>query len=117
MASGRGMALGPVAARLDREADREPVPAVDGDHRDREIHELLVGEFEAGALAQLTGDARPGDRRQRLGPRQRRALTRRKERRLPPRAEQVDALLRLARGPGILRVHVEAVAAAVDLRG
>src|SRR5690242_15644146 len=106
MASAPGMTSGLVAARLDREADGEPVPAVDGNHPEREIHKLLVGELAADALAQLAGDARPGNRRQRLGPRQRRTLARRVERRFPPRAEQVDALLRLARGPGILRMHV-----------
>ena len=39
------------------------------------------------------------------------------ERRLPPGAQRVDPLLRLAARPRILGVHVDAVRAPVDLRG
>ena len=60
------------------------------------------------------GLGKPGDG---LGEAQRGALASGEERCLPPRRQGVQALLGLADGAGVLGVHVDAVGAAVELRG
>ena len=57
------------------------------------------------------------DAGQGIGPRQRRAFSRRVERRFVPGIEQIKTLLALALAASVLAVHVETVCAAVDLRG
>ena len=57
------------------------------------------------------------DERDGLGPRQRGPLAIAVERRLAPGVEDVDPLFRLSCRAGVDRVHVEAIRAAVDLRG
>jgi hypothetical protein len=52
----------------------------------------------------------------RLGPFERRAFSIGKERRLAPGVEGVDTLLGFTVEPRVLRVHVDAIGAAVDLR-
>src|ERR1035437_4307256 len=51
-----------------------------------------------------------------LGPGERGALAHVEERCLSPRAQRVEPLFGLARGARVLRMHVEAVGAAVELR-
>ena len=58
-----------------------------------------------------------GDTRHRFGPLECRAFAIREERRFAPRIQRVDALFRLAGEARVLRVHVDAIGTAVDLRG
>src|SRR6476659_9715695 len=60
---------------------------------------------------------RLGELRDRLGPLERGALAVGEERCLPPGAERVETLLRLAPEACLLGVHVDAVGTAVDLGG
>src|SRR5262249_25554806 len=65
---------------------------------------------------ELLRDVVGRDQRQRLGPLQRGTLAGREKRRLLPRRYPVQALLDLPFRSRILRVHVDAVRATVDLR-
>ena len=105
-----------VAARLRAESDVQPVPAVDRHDGQRQVHQFLFAELRPRLLVHFIGDVPLCDERHGLGPRKRRSLALRVEGRLAPSVEQVEPLLGLARGPQVLRVHVEAVGAAVDLR-
>src|SRR5262249_18665813 len=106
-----------VAARLGAETDSDPIPRVDGDDRERQIHELRFGEVSAHLPVHIVRRMCLGDQRQRFGPGQRGAFPRGVEGRLAPRVELVETLLALTLGARLLRVHVDAIGAAVDLRG
>src|SRR3954462_6064250 len=106
-----------VTPDLGPEGDGEPVPPVDRDDRDREADELRFFELRAGGLVRLVGNSLRTEPRDRFRPGQRRALPRREEGRLAPDRDGVDALLGLALLPRVLRVHVHAERAAVQIRG
>ena len=106
-----------VASRHGAERDVEPVGAVDGDDRQRQVGEFFFGELRARLLVHLVRRMALGDQRQRFGPSQRRALALAVERRFIPGVEQIKPLFAFARGAQLLGVHVDAVGAAVDLRG
>src|SRR5262249_35627370 len=99
------------------ETNREPVPAIDDVDHEREIHLVLVAELglerTVGAFVVMAFR----EPRQRLGPAQRGPLPLRVARRFAPGRKQVDALVGLAPAAGLGRMHVDAVGAAVDLRG
>src|SRR4051794_24721760 len=97
------------------EADRDPVPGVDRGHSPRQVRELPLGELPPRLSEQGIADAL-ADARDGLGPGQCRPLPVGEEGRLAPGVQRVDPLLRLPRRPGVLRVHVDAIGAAVDLR-
>jgi hypothetical protein len=97
-------------------ANRQAVPAVDRDDRDRERDDLLWDEDLGHPVVVGVGSARLRQERQRFAPGERRLLTRRVARGFAPAREQVEPLLLLAPRPGVLRMHVEAVGAAVELR-
>ena len=52
-----------VAPDVRAEADREPVPSIDGDDGHRQIHQLLLTEMLAHALVQLIGRSANANRR------------------------------------------------------
>src|SRR5688500_14466616 len=75
------------------EADRQPVPAVDGDHRHRELHELTLAEVPSRRCVLGVRHARLAYLRDRVRPCECRALEGRKERRLAPHRRRVQPLL------------------------
>src|SRR3712207_3923597 len=104
--------------RTDRfpECDGEPVPAVDCDDGHGQLDQLLLGELRPRRRELFVRRVTLGDERDGLGPLERRPLASRVERRFPPGVQGVEALLALAEGARVLRVHVYAEGAAVDLR-
>src|SRR4029077_15292459 len=99
------------------ERDIEPVPPVDSNDAQRKLRELLFAKFFASLVVNLirnflvceTGDCfSPGKRRALASAIQIRDLT--------PGREHINALLRLAARPQILRMHIEAEGASVNLR-
>src|SRR5581483_11936327 len=107
----------PVAAGYRSKRDIEPVGAVDRHDRQREVGKFPLVELRAGELIDRIGDMAFGDARDRLGPCQSGAFARAIKRRLLPGVEQIKALLAFAGGAQLLGVHVDAMRAAVDLRG
>src|SRR5690242_9008246 len=103
-----------VLAGLGPERDRQTVPAVDGNDRERQVDQLGFAEVLAYGGIDRVGHVAFGDERQRLGPFQRGALALAVEIGFAPGIEQVKALLGLAGGARVLAVHVEAIGAAVD---
>src|SRR5450756_347865 len=105
-----------IASRLRAERDREAVPAVDPDDREREVDKRLLVEMTPDSGVKLIRHVVRGDLRDRLGPDECGPLTVRVAGRLPPCRQQVQPLLGFASGARFLGVHVEAMCAAVDLR-
>src|SRR5450759_2023381 len=81
-----------------------------------EIGQFLFGKFRSCLRIDLVADAR-GQQRQRFGPRQCRALARRKQRRLAPDHDKVELVGRDAEALALQDVVLHAEGAAVDLRG
>src|SRR5262249_27388419 len=99
------------------ETNREPIPAIDDVDHERELHLFLVAELGLERTVGAFVGMAFREPRQRLGPAQRGPLPLRVTRRFAPGWQQVDALLGLALAAGFGRMHVDAVGAAVDLRG
>ena len=93
----------------------QPVPDIDRRDRRREIGQLLLGELGARLRINLVAHA-PGEMRQRFGPHQRRALARRKLRRLAPDHDEIELVSRDAEAFALQDVELHAESAAVDLR-
>src|SRR5262245_28569873 len=96
------------------EADLNPIPSVDRDDQQGELHLLLFGELGLQRPVIMIRRARLRYQGQRFGPRQRSPLTLAIERRFTPRIEQIKTLLALALFAGIGGVHVQAARTAVD---
>src|SRR5262245_28233609 len=96
--------------------DGDAVPAVDGDHRERQGDEFLFRELRPHALVEFVRRVILGDQRQRVGPGECGALAVGEEGRFPPGAQAVEALLGFAFRARVLAVHVDAERAAVDDR-
>jgi hypothetical protein len=88
------------------EGDRKRVPAVDGDHRQGEIDDLLFAEMRTNFLLERIVDRSVRDARARLGPGQRRALAVVEEGYLSPRGQPVKSPLAFAGGARLFGVHV-----------
>lgn len=99
------------------ETDGEPVPAVDCHDRGCDVHDFLFIEMLSHDFINFIRDLRRGNLRDRLRPSQRGAFFLGEKRCLAPGVERVNPLLGFALGAGVLRVHVETIGAAVDLRG
>ena len=97
-------------------ADREPVPGIDHRDRDRKIGQRLLVELAPDLLIDLVGGVGGRDIGQRFSPGQRRPLAVGVEGRLVPSVEQIQPRGCLAELAGLLRMHVQAVGAAIDLR-
>src|SRR5207244_2516903 len=98
-------------------ADADCVPRVDRDDQADERGDLVGIEVRGGRVVGLRGYVVSGEQRDGFGEGQSCPLTLGEERRLTPRRKRVDALLGLSEGARVLRVHVDAVGAAVQLRG
>ena len=107
--------LDPVAGDLPR-GGVDAVPGVDAGDRDHQPGQLLLVVMAGSVVPDLVGHRieTVGEPRGRLGQRQGRPLGVGEVRSLPPRADHVDALVGLARGLELARVHIQAHAAAVD---
>src|ERR1700748_1341927 len=79
------------------------------------VGDLLFGEVGAGLGISLIGGVTVGDEGEGLGPGEGGALAVGVVGALAPGVEGVETLLTFAEGAEVLRVHVEAVGAAVDL--
>src|SRR5579875_105176 len=106
-----------IGSGWDAEGDAQPVPAVDRDDRHRQVDQLLFREVPACFLVDFVRDLARRYQRDRFGPAEGRPLAVAVEGRLAPGVQLDQPLYCLARRPGVLRVHVEAVSAAVDLGG
>src|SRR5215470_10897580 len=95
----------------------EAVPAIDRDNRERELRQFGLTELLAGDVINRVRNLLIVKPSHSLGPRERGALAAAvKLRRLTPRTDHVQALLGLATGAQVLRMHIEAKRAAVKLR-
>src|SRR5262245_59466563 len=97
-------------------ADRQPVPGIDHADDDREVGQLFFRELSSRCGIDIVRRTRGRDVGERLRPGESRALALRIEIGLVPGIEQVEARVRFAELPSLLRVHVQAVRTAVDLR-
>src|SRR6185312_684951 len=97
------------------EGDAQAIPGIDRYDREREIDDLLARKvpLQLGVRRIVVVVLR--DERHAFGESQSGALALAEERCLSPGRESVEALFRLSAGAGILRMHVEAVCAPVDL--
>src|SRR4029079_7234456 len=98
-------------ACLDRmdgtEDDRDAVPGVDRADQERQLDLLPGREVPAELLIILVGSMGLGHQRQGLGPGERGPLAVAVERRFAPGAQEIQPLLGLAVGAGVLGVHVD----------
>jgi hypothetical protein len=97
-------------------ADRDAVPRVHQSNGDTEVHDLLFRKVLAELVIVRVRGPRLGDEGERLGPVQGGAFPFVEVGRFVPDGERVKALLRLAQSPGLFRVQVHTIDAAVDLR-
>src|SRR5688572_24188513 len=106
-----------IRTRLCVESNRNAIPPVDLDDRKRKCRKLGLAELCCRLSVDLIGDMPVLELRDRFRPRERRALAFGIEVcGLAPDLQQIQSLLRFACGASIFRMHIEAVAAAVDLR-
>src|SRR5581483_2483386 len=105
-----------VRSDLSPEADRQPVPDVDGRYRDGQVDQLFLVEMPAHGFVYGVWHLVAAYHGHGFGPFQRRAFAVREERGFPPDYQRVEALLGFAAGSRVLRVHVYAVGAAIHLR-
>src|SRR6266511_1255064 len=108
---------GLVLAWFHARRDREPVPAVDRDDRPDQLCELVLRESRSRLVPDAARHMVVADQGDRVGQRQGGAFALVEEGRLVPSSDRVEALLALTAFAGVLRVHVDAVGAAVDDRG
>src|SRR6185437_4996623 len=97
--------------------DGEPVPRVDGGYCEGKIRELLLAEMRAHLFIHRVGHMSVRDQSKGFGPGQGGAFAVGVERAFAPGIQRVEPLLALTDGAQIFPVHVDAVGAAVDLRG
>src|SRR5262245_35516465 len=97
--------------------DVQAIPDVDRRDRQEQRRQRLLVVVPRRFVPDRVGDALApiGNPRERLGERQRRPLGIVEVRRIPPRRDREEPLVRFAVLPGQLLVHVQADAAAVDL--
>ena len=98
-------------------ADRQPVPSIDGDDGQGQVHQFLFAEVLSDRLVQCIRHPALADPSHGFRPCERRTFALREERRFFPHINGIQPLLRFACRSGILRVHVHAVGTTVDLRG
>ena len=87
-----------IAARHGAERDRQAIPGVDRDHRQRQIDQFALTEVLARTLEDLVGNVILPDLSDGFGPLQGGVLALGKERRFAPGAQSVDPLLGFALG-------------------
>src|SRR5262245_25340038 len=97
------------------ESDTQTVPAIDGDNRDGQVDQFFVRELPAGLLEYVLRRMPHADQRDRLCPCQSGPFAVCVERRLAPCVKRVEPLLCLTVRPRILRMHVDAISATIDL--
>src|ERR1051326_9292319 len=97
------MLTGLVGAGDFPKGDCEPVPTVDRDDCQREVHELFFREMLTCAFESLIGNMCLSHARHALSPRQRSPFALRKERRLTPGIKRVKPLLRFAASASVFR--------------
>ncbi len=107
----------PVRAGFRTKTNGNTIPSVDGCNRQREVDELLFAELPARLFVQLVRDMMLGDQGQLFGPCQCRALAFAVIGRFAPCGQAVETLLALAGGARVFSVHIDAICAAIDLRG
>src|SRR5690606_33339111 len=106
----------PVIAGGFGECDREPVPAIDLNDAQGQDDELLLAEEPTCALVHLIRHLLALEPCDSFRPLECCTLAVRVHRRFAPRGQQVKTLLRLSREAGILRLHVDAETATIELR-
>ncbi len=95
-----------ITSPFDPKRDIEPVPAVDADHRKRQVRELGFTELFARFAIHCVGNMAFGDQRHRLRPGQPRFFPVAIARRFPPRVEHRQFLFAFAQHAQILPVHI-----------
>src|SRR5690606_32630878 len=115
--AGAGRPAGSGGGEGEAVGDRQAVPGVDDDDLEHQLGQLVLVEDRPGGVDDLVGHVGVADPGDRLGQRQGRPLALVEQRHLAPGRQHVEALLRLALGPQVAGVHVEAVGAPVELRG
>ena len=102
--------------RGNAEADRHAVPAIHRGDRQRQVDQLFLAELPTRLFVDLVRHVVYGDERDGFRPGQRRSLALGEERGLAPGNERVEALFGFAARPRGLRMQVDSIGAAVDLR-
>src|SRR5207247_79928 len=97
--------------------NRQAIPGIDGRHRQRQVAQLLLAEVRSDFLVDSIRHVAAGDQGHGLRPCQGSALAIAVVRAFAPGVQRVESLLPFPDRAQILPVHVQAVGAAVDLRG
>lgn len=98
------------------ETDRQPIPGVDGDDRQSQVHQFFFRKMFPGSGVDFVGDLVDADEGDGFRPGEGGAFAFAVEGRFAPGADAIQALFAFAVGARVLGVHVYAVGAAVDLR-
>ncbi len=97
-------------------ADRQAVPAVDGNNRQRQVDQFFVTELRSHGCIDLIWHMINGNERHGLRPRQGRPLPLGIEWGLAPGYEFVEALFGFAARPRRFGVQIDSIRAPIDLR-
>src|SRR5882724_12601124 len=97
--------------------DGKAVPRIDSGDSIGQVDELVFGEFLARLLVEFVGRVVLENEGQGFSPGQGGAFARSEEWRFAPGIERVKTHLRIAGGASVFRMHIDAIGAAVDLRG
>src|SRR6266700_2539610 len=102
---------------LGAETNSKAVPAIDRHDSQRQINQLLLAKVLAYLFVDSIWHVPLADQCEFFGPEQGCALTLTVEWCLTPGVEFIEALLAFTHGASILAMHIDAVSAAIDLRG
>src|SRR5579863_4757715 len=105
-----------ILARDTSQADGEAVPKVNRAHGGSQNDKFGLAKVPAHLLVNFIRDMPLTDQRDGLGPVQSSPLPLRVKGSLSPSVEAIDPLFAFSPGSQVLRVHVETVSAAIDLR-
>ena len=116
---GRELLGGPpshlIAARHGAKGDVEPIGGIDGDQRERQVHQFLLGELLARLVIHLVRHVVNGNQGHCLRPCQSCPLALGIERGLAPGHQFVDALFRFATRPRRFGMQIDSIGTPVDL--
>ena len=102
--------------RHSAEADRQPIPAINGYHRQRKVDQLFLGEVLARFFINVVGYVINGDKRHGLRTCQSYPLALGKKGGFSPGNKGIKTLFGFAARPRGFRMQVDSIRAPVDLR-
>lgn len=112
-----GGTRGLIGAGYGAGGDGQTIPHIDGGSENGKVHDFFFAEMRFHFFIDVIGDVSFGNQGHSFDPGEGGAFSFGVKGRLAPGIQGIQALLGLAEGAGIFRMHVNAIGAAVDLRG